>query len=63
MIGQLMALAQWHQTSGRALEAESLYRRALDIDPRQAAIHRGLGMALLTLTHIFLEQLTSSYSS
>ena len=34
MIGQLMALAQWHQDGGRALEAEALYRRALDIEPR-----------------------------
>ena len=46
MIGQLLALAQWHQASGRAVEAEALYRRALDIEPEEAAIHRGLGTAL-----------------
>ena len=46
MIGQLIALAQWHQNGGRALEAEALYRRALLIEPREPAIHRGLGTAL-----------------
>ena len=42
----MLALAQWHQAGGRAVEAEALYRRALDIEPEEAAIHRGLGTAL-----------------
>ena len=46
MIAQLLALAQWHQASGRAIEAEALYRRALDVEPEGAAIHRALGTAL-----------------
>ncbi|HYI69789.1 MAG TPA: tetratricopeptide repeat protein [Skermanella sp.] len=46
MIAQLLALAQWHQSGGRAIEAEALYRRALDVEPEGAAIHRALGTAL-----------------
>jgi protein O-GlcNAc transferase len=46
MIDQLLALAQWHQTGGRAAEAEALYRRAIDLDPQNPDLHRGLGTAL-----------------